>query len=198
MQEGAGKFALNLRDDAITVEAMQAEGVWHAALQSPQTHSYPMAQDLLAQMLDFFGLSIDDLNPDLPPTMAFGGALHAVLMLKDRATLAAMAYPFDPMKTLMDAHDIVTINLLHVTAPRQFVSRNAFASGGVIEDAATGAAAAALGGVLVDLNWDGLQAGGAFDVVQGEDMGQPSALKVEVTGQISQSVRVSGAVRFIG
>ena len=196
-QEGAGEFALNLRDDAITVEAMQVEGIWHAALQSPQTRSSRMADDLLGQMLDLFGLGFDELNPDLPPTMAFGGALHGVLALKDRATLSAMAYPFEEMKALMDAHEIVTINLLHVTTPRQFASRNAFASGGVVEDPATGAAAAALGGLLVDLKWDGLQAGGAFDVVQGEDMSQPSAIKVEVTGQIGQSVRVSGAVRWI-
>ena len=196
-QEGAGEFTLNLRDDAITVEAMRVENTWHAALQSPQTRSSRMTDDLLGQMLDLFGLGHADLSPDLPPTMAFGGALHGVLALKDRTTLAAMTYPFEEMKALMDAHDIVTINLLHVTAPRQFASRNAFASGGVVEDPATGAAAAALGGAVVDLNWDGLQAGGAFDVVQGEDMGQPSAIKVEVTGQIGQSVRVSGAVRWI-
>ena len=196
-QEGAGTFALNLRDDAITVEAMQVEGEWHAALQSPQTQSSAMPEELRDQILELLGLGLQDLNPDLPPAMAFAGAQHGVLALKDRATLAAMSYPFDPMKTLMEAHDLVTINLLHVTGPRHFSSRNVFASGGVVEDPATGAAAAALGGLLVYMNWDGLRAGGAFDVTQGEDMGQPSAIKVEVTGGIGHSVRVSGAVRWI-
>ena len=197
-QEGAGTFALNLRDTDISVEAMQVGDEWHAALQSPQTRSKPMPVALRDQLLTLFGLTLDDLSRDLPPIMAFAGVLHGVLALKCRAQLAAMDYPFEEMKTLMEAHDLVTINLLHITGPRQFASRNAFASGGVFEDPATGAAAAALGGALVDLDWDGLQAGGGFDVVQGEDMGQPSAIKVEVTGVKGASVRVSGAVRWIG
>ena len=111
--------------------------------------------------------------------------------------MAAMSYPFDEMKALMDAHDLVTLNLLHITGPRQFAARNVFASGGVVEDPATGAAAAALGGMLVDLDWDGLRGGGRFDVVQGEDMGMPSAIRVDVTGAPGSSVRVSGAVRWM-
>lgn len=196
-QEGAGRFDLALRDGPISVEAHQREGRWHAALQSPETWSRPMADDLRGGMLDLFGLSAQDLDAALPPTLAFAGVRHAVLALKDRATLAAMSYPFEQMRALMAAHDIVTASLIYVEAPRSFVARNAFASGGVVEDPATGAAAAALGGALVDLDWDGLRGGGDFVIAQGEDMGMPSLLNVRVTGTLGASVQVSGAVRWM-
>lgn len=196
-QEGAGRFDLSLRDGRISVEASQHEGRWHATLQSPETWSRPMADDLRVGLLDLFGLSEDDLDLSLPPTLAFAGVQHGILTLKDRERLAAMSYPFEPMRDVMVQHNLVTVSLLHVENPRSFVSRNAFASGGVVEDPATGAAAAALGGALVDLDWDGLRAGGSFAIAQGEDMGAPSALTVEVTGKPGASVRVSGAVRWI-
>ena len=196
-QEGPGRFELHLRDTQISVEAHETQGRWHAALQSPSTWSKPLEDDLRYALLDAFSLSDDDLDPALPPTLAFGGALHAILTLQDRERLRKMAYPFDAMRDLMALHGLVTVSLLYVAGARSFVSRNAFASGGVVEDPATGAAAAALAGALVDRDWDGLRAGGSFHIMQGEDMGMPSALDVEVTGLPGASVRVSGAVRWI-
>lgn len=196
-QNGAGKFDLHLRDDRITVEASQEADRWTATLQSPQTWSKPMGDDLFAVLMDAFALAREDLNPDLPPTLAFGGVQHGILTLKNRGRLAQMAYPFDTMRDIMALHGLVTVSLLHVDGPRTFSARNAFASGGVFEDPATGAAAAALGGFLVDLDWDGLGAGGQFEILQGTDMGQPSVLNIAVTGQKGASVRVSGAVRWM-
>jgi len=196
-QNGAGRYDLHLRDDDITVEAMQVGTDCHAALQSPATWSKPMAEDLLLALLSYFGLSQDDLDPAFPPTLGFAGVRHGILALKDRSKLAAMSYPFDAMQALMLDHDLVTVSLLHFRSPRAITSRNAFASGGVVEDPATGAAAAALGGALVDLEWDGLQEGGQFSISQGGDMGMPSELTVEVTGTKGASVRVSGAARWM-
>lgn len=196
-QHGAGRYDLNLSQDRISVEAFAHGDVWHATLQSPGTWSKPMADDLLYALLDAFDLSEDDLNPALRPTLAFAGVQHGVLALKDRARLAQMAYPFEAMRDLMRLHDLVTVSLLYIDGPRRFAARNAFASGGVVEDPATGAAAAALGGALVDLDWDGLRNGGTFEIAQGQDMGHPSALTVDVTGTPGDSVRVSGAVRWI-
>ncbi len=196
-QEGAGRFDLSLRDGWISVEASRQNGQWHAALQSPETWSRPLGDELRYALLDAFSLSDDDLDPGLSPTLAFAGVQHAILTLKARNQLAAMSYPFDAMRDLMAMHNLVTVSLLYIQGPREFVSRNAFASGGVVEDPATGAAAAALGGALVDLDWDGLRGGGSFTIVQGEDMGAPSVLTVDVTGQPGASVQVSGAVRWI-
>ncbi|MGC1495325.1 MAG: PhzF family phenazine biosynthesis protein [Sulfitobacter sp.] len=196
-QNGAGRFDLNLRDAQISVEAMQDGDTWAAALQSPETWSKPLPDVVCTGLLDLFGISEDELDLAVPPTLAFAGVQHAVLALKDRATLAQMSYPFDAMQDLMLKYEIVTVSLLCQTGPRSFDARNAFASGGVVEDPATGAAAAALGGALVDMNFDGLQGGGTFDIVQGADMGMPSVLRVEVTGVPGASVRVSGAVRWM-
>ncbi|MGJ8617267.1 MAG: PhzF family phenazine biosynthesis protein [Sulfitobacter sp.] len=196
-QEGAGRFDLNLRDADISVEAMRHGDTWHAALQSPETWSRPLADDLTRELTSLFSLVAGDLDHSLPPTLAFAGVKHAILTLKDRAALSQMSYPFEAMRDFMSEHDLVTVSLLYITGPRRFEARNAFASGGVVEDPATGAAAAALGGALVDLNWDGLRAGGKFEIGQGQDMGVPSALTVEVSGKPGASVRVSGAVRWM-
>jgi PhzF family phenazine biosynthesis protein len=64
----------------------------------------------------------------------------------------------------------------------------------VVEDPATGAAAAALAGYLRDIEWQG---GNSFDVLQGEDMGSPSRLSVEFTRKKGESVRVGGETRYI-
>lgn len=75
-----------------------------------------------------------------------------------------------------------------------FHSCNAFASGGVYEDPATGAAAAAVAGYLCDIHWQGKQ---SFTILQGEDMGVPSRLVVKYGSKIGESVEGSGEVRYI-
>ncbi|MEP5728854.1 MAG: PhzF family phenazine biosynthesis protein [Sulfitobacter sp.] len=196
-QEGEGRYVLDLAADQISVEAMQVGADWHAALQSPGTWSKPMEDGLRQALLDGFSLTEDDLDLRVRPTLAFAGVRHGVLALKDREALRGMAYPFEPMRALMAAHDLVTVSLIWIDSPRHFIVRNAFASGGVVEDPATGAAAAALAGALVDMQWDGLREGGQFVITQGEDMGMPSTLNVEVTGTPGASVKVSGAVRWM-
>jgi predicted PhzF superfamily epimerase YddE/YHI9 len=42
-----------------------------------------------------------------------------------------------------------------------------------------------------------LRGGGQFTIHQGEDMGMPSVLDVEVSGQLGDPVRVSGRIRTI-
>ena len=59
-----------------------------------------------------------------------------------------------------------------------FHSRNPFPVGGVVEDPATGAAAAALGGYLRDASL--IDAPAAITIRQGEAMGQLSMLHVEI------------------
>ena len=78
--------------------------------------------------------------------------------------------------------------------PRLFHVRNAFAAGGVVEDPATGAAAAAFAGYLRDIGWPH---GGAIDIVQGEDMGARSLIRAEIGEDTGSSLRVSGTARFM-
>lgn len=94
----------------------------------------------------------------------------------------------------MMSEGLITISLLWNESNSVFHSRNAFASGGVYEDPATGAAAAALAGYLRDINWNGEK---TFTILQGEDMGMPSRLIVTYTPKAGESISVSGEVRPI-
>ncbi len=190
---GAGRYDLQLSQARISVEAELTPDGWQAVLTSPPTWSKPMPWALRADLLQQFGLSEADLNPDLKPHLAHAGATHAVLALHNRATLADMQYDFAPMLALMQREGLTTISLLYREDADTFVARNAFAVGGVEEDPATGAAAAALGGLLVDLG----RGPGNFTIRQGEDMGAPSLLHVTVTGKKGDGVQVGGAARDI-
>ncbi|MDR6765213.1 PhzF family phenazine biosynthesis protein [Acidovorax delafieldii] len=194
-REGDGVFALSLSQAEITVEGRRAGDLVQAALQSPPTRSGPVPAGLLADALALFGLSAADLDPRIPPALIHGGADHLVLALRSRAALAAMHYALDAGRTLMVNAKLVTIVLVWVESGRLLHTRNAFASGGVLEDPATGAATAALAGYLRDLGWPH---GGAIDVVQGEDMGMRSRLRAEIGPVPGSSIRVSGTARWMG
>jgi PhzF family phenazine biosynthesis protein len=191
---GGGTYPLVLNDGRITVESDAAGDLSRAALMSPPTKSGPVAAELLAEALALFGLDASDLDLALPPAIANAGNDHLVLALADRARLAAMGYDLRAGAALMQAHGLTTINLTWAESPRLFHSRNAFAVGGVLEDPATGAAAAALAGYLRDAGWPH---GGAIDIIQGEDMGAKSLLRAEISDTLGASIRVSGTARVI-
>ncbi|MDP2119413.1 MAG: PhzF family phenazine biosynthesis protein [Hoeflea sp.] len=191
---GEGRFVLRLATAEISVEAETTPGGYRAALQSPPTRSAPARQDLVSEALALFGYSRAQLDPRIPPAEIHAGADHLVLALKDRRDLAAMAYDLDAGRALMREHGLVTIMLVHITSDTGFDARNAFASGGVLEDPATGAAAAAFAGYLRDLDWPH---GNRIRIVQGEDMGSRSLIEAEFTDEKGSSVRISGATRRI-
>jgi PhzF family phenazine biosynthesis protein len=188
---GEGEYKLILNDSQITV---RAGGGSVSTLQSPETHSEDAPKEYLDKVLASFSLTIDHLDETFPPRFAFAGAKHLILVLKDRKTLANMKYPFEEVQALMAEQGLVTISLLWNESDEVFHSRNPFASGGVYEDPATGAAAAALAGYLRDINWHGKN---EFVILQGEDMGVPSRLIVKYGPQIGESVSVSGETRHI-
>lgn len=193
-QQGDGVFPLVLNAAEITVEGNRKGETLTAALQSPPTHSKPMSDALLSEVLDMFGYSGDDLNVDLPPARAHGGADHLVITLKSREMLAAMHYDLDAGRILMNREGLVTILFAWAETPRLFHTRNPFASGGVYEDPATGAASAAFAGYLRDIKWPH---GGSIEIIQGEDMGLRSRIQARIPSTPGSSIRVSGATRVI-
>lgn len=192
---GAATYDLNLSQSAITVTAQQDAKGWHATLTSPRTWSRAMPDSLSAVLCEYFALAPQDLDPRLGPQLAHAGVLHGMLALRDRGRLADMDYPFDDLRDVMAAMGLTTISLIWFASPTLVIARNAFPVGGVIEDPATGAAAAALGGLLVDQGWP--LTGGRFAIRQGEDMDVPCLLNVRVTGKPGDTVQVSGRVRKI-
>ena len=93
----------------------------------------------------------DELDPDLPLRVAYAGAWHPVVAVRDRSRLADLDYDFDALGGLMAERDWTTVALVWRAGPDRFDVRNPFPPGGVVEDPATGAAAAALGGYLREL-----------------------------------------------
>jgi PhzF family phenazine biosynthesis protein len=193
-RHGDRSFELHLNDAVISVSGRRDGNTIAAALQSPPTHSTPLEPRLRDALLDLFGYASSDLDPKIPPAKIHGGADHAVLALASRAALARMAYDFERGRSLMEKAGLVTVALVTVATPRLFDVRNAFAAGGVVEDPATGAAAAAFAGYLRDIGWPH---GGAIDVVQGEDMGMRSRLHADIGPESGSSIRVAGTARFM-
>lgn len=194
LAHGDGVFALQLNDAAITVEGHRDGTRLAAALQSPPTRSRPADPRLVREALALLGYTADDLDPRIPPALAHGGADHLVLALRTRALLAAMAYDLAAGRTLMRQAGLVTFHLAYAETATLFHTRDPFASGGVYEDPATGAATAAFAGYLRDLQWPH---GGAIELIQGEDMGMRSLLHAEISDLPNGSIRVSGRARLL-
>lgn len=192
---GPGTYPLRINGGEISVAGrLDDAGQLQIELSSPPTHSDAVESAHLEQALALFGLHADDLDPRIPPAIASAGNDHLVLSLRHREDLTAMAYDLVQGREFMAQAGLTTINLIWVEDAVQFHSRNAFAIGGVVEDPATGAAAAAFAGYLRDLGWPH---GGSIDITQGADMGMPSKLKVTLTDERGAPVLVSGASRAI-
>lgn len=193
-EHGNAVYPLILNDAEITVEGRADGDSMSAALQSPPTRSEPLTDDLLDKVLDCFGYTRTDLDPTIPPARVHGGANHFALALNSRDALGAMHYDLDTGRQLMNREELITILFAWAETPRLFHTRNPFASGGVYEDPATGAATAAFAGYLRDLGWPHE---GSIEVVQGEDMGISSRLYAEIPEEPGSSIRVSGEARVI-
>jgi PhzF family phenazine biosynthesis protein len=151
------------------------------------------APALVAEVLAALGWRGDELDPALPPRVAFAGARHLVLAAATRARLADLDYDFDALERIQRDHDLTTVDLVWRETQVSFHARNPFPVGGVIEDPATGAAAAAFGGYLRALGL--VETPATIDIRQGDDMGRPSRLRVGIGPE--GGIRVSGqAVRI--
>lgn len=196
----ASGFALGSRDDETTYSFSTAAGVVpvrvHAtggdvivSLTSVDTQYCPVSASLLDEILDVLGWQEHELDASIAPAFAFAGAWHLVLAAATRARLAALDYDFDAAKSLMQRERLTTLQLVWRERDDRFHSRNPFPPGGIVEDPATGAAAAALGGYLRDSGH--IAAPFVFEICQGEDMGRPSRIEVTVPG--FGGIVVSGA-----
>ena len=194
LRHGDQTFRLKLNNADILVSGRCDGETIAAALQSPPTRSEFIGQPLQKALLELFDYSASDLDPKIPAAKIHAGADHAVLALLKRDALARMRYDFDRGRDLMQEAGLITIALVTAEDPQTFHARNAFAAGGVLEDPATGAAAAAFAGYLRDIDWPH---GGAIDIVQGEDMGMRSLIRAEIGTAFGGSIRLSGTARIM-
>ncbi|MEU8383659.1 PhzF family phenazine biosynthesis isomerase [Streptosporangium sp. NPDC048865] len=184
---GTGRLTFDTGAGEIVVDTEIADDALRATLTSVPTRSRPVAEDALEEALAALGWSRDELDPAFPPHVAFGGVDHLVLAASSRERLAGLDYDYERLKALMTREGWTTVNLFWRESDERFHARNPFPVGGVVEDPATGAAAAAFGGYLRVLGNDSPE----FTVIQGVDMGRPSTLKVSIASPDGRS-RVSG------
>jgi PhzF family phenazine biosynthesis protein len=175
---GAGTYVLETSIGVVPVAVSQREGAWEAALTSVPPSHEPASAALVAEALRALRWSADDLDAGIPAVRAYAGAWHLVLAVRSERTLASLRYEFDALAAIMARDGLTTLQLVWRESPLVFHARNPFPPGGIVEDPATGAAAAALGGYLRDA---GLLAAPASMVIhQGAAMGRPSVLYVDV------------------
>jgi PhzF family phenazine biosynthesis protein len=135
-------------------------------------------ENLVNEALGLLGWTVDDLDYSIPPARAYAGNWHLVLAVSTRARLDSLQYDFEKLKSLMLEDDLTTLQLIWRESGDIFHSRNPFPVGGVVEDPATGAAAAALGGYLREANL--VSTPSTMTIHQGEVMGRPSRLVVDI------------------
>jgi PhzF family phenazine biosynthesis protein len=185
--DGEGNYLFNTKVGEIPVDVTIHNEHIEASLTSVLPVYAAASNDLLNKTLKALNWALDDLEPSIPPARAFAGNWHLVLAVKSKERLDNLSYDFDTLKSIMQADDLTTLQLIWQESPEVIHSRNPFPIGGVVEDPATGSAAVALGGYLRDANL--IAAPATLQIRQGEVMGRPSLLIVTIpeTGGISVS-----------
>ena len=191
--EGDGIYTLATSVGPVPVALGSLNGHPEASLTSVEPRFEPAPEALLTRALACLGWKRAELDPTIPPARAYAGAWHLVLAAAEKGRLASLAYDFEGLKALMLEDGLTTLQLVWRESSGVFHSRNPFPVGGVVEDPATGAAAAALGGYLRDAGL--VVPPASLAIRQGEAMGRPSRITVQIPA--AGGIIVSGtAVRI--
>ncbi|GAA1421327.1 PhzF family phenazine biosynthesis protein [Catellatospora coxensis] len=191
-RHGAGPLTFDTKAGTVEVSTeVAADGTATATLTSVAPRTAPIAEADLAALLDVLGWSAADLDPALPPRVAYAGVWHPVLAAATRQRLSDLDYDLAVLGELMARHGWTTVDLVWRESANVFHARNPFPPGGVVDDPATGAAAAAFGGYLRELGL--VTPPATVTVHQGVDMGRPSVLTVRIGPDPGSGVAVTGA-----
>lgn len=184
----AAGFVLGAREDTtymfetpagavpVSVETRGCEV--YVALTSVGPEQRPAPEELRAGVLDALGWAQHEVDYSIPPVLAYAGIWHLVIAAASRERLAELDYHYETLRSLMQRHELATLQLVWRESDVVYHSRNPAPAVGIVEDPATGSAAAALGGYLRDAGL--LAAPARLRIWQGEDMGRSSSLFVEI------------------
>lgn len=175
---GNGTYRLATSVGEVPLEVRTRDGQREASLTSVEPNYTAAAETLVNEALKHLHWQRDELDDSIPAARAYAGAWHLVLAVAKRARLAELDYDFEGLKSLMLQENLTTLQLVWRESDTVFHARNPFPVGGVVEDPATGAAAAALGGYLRAAELVTVPT--TITIRQGEDMGRPSRLTVDI------------------
>ncbi len=190
-RHGRTRLRLTTAAGLVEVEVRERELEWVATLTSVCPHTTTVGEHDLAEALAALRWSASDLDPAFPPRVAYAGAHHLVLVAATPQRLANLDYDFDRLRALMIGRDWATLQLVYRVGPAVFRARNPFPPGGIVEDPATGAAAAAFGGYLRELGL--VEPPARITIHQGAELGRPGVLVVDIPAGSTAGIRVSGA-----
>ncbi|SDG05301.1 phenazine biosynthesis protein PhzF family [Blastococcus aurantiacus] len=188
-RRGAGKLLFETLAGPVPVLTEATPVGYVATLTSVPTRTRAAEAGELDAALAALRWQRSDLDPRYPAHVAYAGNDHLVLAVSDRARLAELDYDYDALAILMEDRGWTTVHLVYAHSPLLFSARDPFPPGGVIEDPATGAAAAAFGGYLRALAL--VDPPTQVTVLQGEDMGRPSRLLIQIAAD-DRRVQVTG------
>ncbi|MFE6035902.1 PhzF family phenazine biosynthesis protein [Streptomyces sp. NPDC056452] len=194
-RDGPGDLLLATAAGTVPVTVTRDGDELRATLTSVEPQVFDIAPDDLAEALAALDWPATDLDPALPPRIAYAGARHLVLAAATRERLADLDYDFARLEALMHRLDLTTVQLVSRESATVFHVRDPFPVGGVVEDPATGAAAAAFGAYTREL--DLVPDDAVLTLHQGADMGRPGTLTVELRPDDTR-IRVSGTGTRIG
>jgi trans-2,3-dihydro-3-hydroxyanthranilate isomerase len=136
------------------------------------------------------GLSPKDFDPHLDPECVSTGIFNLMVPLRNRAALGKISMNMFELRKLLGKN--ATMAYCFVPGGNGKIFSRGMLPWEVYEDPATGSAAGSLGAYLV--RHGKLVAGHTLSILQGEEMGRPSHIEVEVTQRGKKLVpRVSGA-----
>jgi trans-2,3-dihydro-3-hydroxyanthranilate isomerase len=136
------------------------------------------------------GLSPKDFDPHLDPECVSTGIFNLMVPLRNRAGLARIVMNMFELRKLLGKN--ATMAYCFASGGNGKVFSRGMLPWEIYEDPATGSAAGSLGAYLV--RHGKLAPGHTLTILQGEEMGRPSHIEVEVTRSGKRLVpRVSGA-----
>jgi PhzF family phenazine biosynthesis protein len=177
-REGPGTWQLTTQAGPVTVRTATTPSGTTATLTSPPTSSAPADPATVDLLLEALRWTRADLDPRYPVHVANAGNHHPVVAVSERDRLSAFDYDYEALAALMAEQGWTTVHAFWAESADLFHARNAFPPGGMVEDPATGSAAAAFGGYLRTLC--GAAAPRSLTILQGHDMGFPCRLVVDL------------------
>lgn len=136
------------------------------------------------------GIAAKDLDANLEPEFVSTGIFNLMVPFKSRAALGKIEMNMTELRKLLGKN--ATMAYCFTLNGNGKASSRGMLPWGIYEDPATGSAAGSLGAYLVK-NGE-LAAGHTLNILQGEEMGRPSHIEVEVSQSGKKLVpRVSGA-----
>ena len=176
--QGGTRYDFVTPSGDVPVRVTDRDGRVHVSLTSVTPRHEAAPDELVDGVLALLGWAPDEVDAALPAALAYAGIWHLVLAAASRERLADLDYAYERLGQLMREHDLATLQLVWRENETLYHSRNPAPAVGIVEDPATGSAAAAFGAYLRDAGL--LRAPAQIEVRQGEDMGRLSHVFVEI------------------